>query len=1606
MSLSKSWAGVHELGAAVDKLSDVVSKGISVHHDVDATQSCREVIDRMLETLTSLQLKIDHKVEGPKLSACMEGLLSSGKALSMGKTIVMSDLLTLIGATAAVSFVLFRKKEYLLIALGIFGAKLGVAVLTGAPTGILETVNDLRATPQGKEDLDTEETKDWMTFVINIFCKYLGAPTKGAKIWGMIDRYVLHFDRYNENIPKLIDGAIFIVELIISKISKYVLGKPYDVIRKLGIVEIDEWALECAQFVTDFNNRKILPSSDSLTTALRLYCKGISFVASNSIYRNDRKVSKLVDEVRKDVGKVYNTLSQNGFFTNGPRMEPVVVTLQGPSGIGKSLNIQCMLRDWLPQMISNPEELAHFQRNPSDSFYARQNEHKYFDGYHNQFATIFDDFGQVKDENNLESEYMELIRMTNSYPNILHMADLLQKGNTVFSSKLIVLTTNLKSIRPKSILEPDAVIRRMDLCFQMVPRARYCTELTRDNPDPTKRVLQPHHLQGDFKWAPDLFEFIQFKYTATGIMPLQTYSYDEMSKIIIEKYKQKESFSKKYLDILKKIVDESIERVNGEEVEDPIRTNDDDLYWQETAGAHGDDDSDSDSPATPQMDLQMDNVEETLLFAEASEMISNSSSDVEVDLKAKWSAKQTKGMTSPPEYVLILRRAGIATFEDWTERQVNLINMMIRRALLNTGLTVATVLALDDEDFAEWSVDVELVQEVCIALAPFEEITVRVSSLQSHFSDIMSKIGVVWEYTKTGARKFIRHALNSRALLSAVQIGFGLVGIGLIIAAVRGVASLWKVFTASAQSFTKSDRREHKRGSLMKVRNLRGASKEERYQEMLSSGDYGHGASAQFSCEATSVAARNIQPNIYTIKFFKTESRRGMCLFLKDNILLFPRHYGNVMTAKLEDGSLTRDSPIFFDNPGGAHHSVPLSDILDNVWDTDELGDKDLVLVKLDKINHHKNILKYFATTSEIELFDYLWAGYVTIVDNAFHLTRLKAERKPEFIVEPKGGDYRYTIKGTFLYGHPTRDGDCGSLLYSDEPNHAPGKLLAFHVAGFEREKRGVSVILTQDILQSAVDLLEAWGKITPQMIAGINSRVPYGTNFTNFAEAELGVNAPIHSRIKRSKFWCKWGPHKKAPARLKPFMRPDKSVVDPMTMALTKYSELKPDVDRQILSFAWRSLAAHLTKVSTPIGRTTPLTYQESAAGDPGRPFMKGIPRSTSAGYPLSLTGISGKRGIWGSEGSYDFTTGLSMLLEKQFYKILEDAHNEIRHDYIFTDFLKDELRSLEKANSGSTRLISGAPVIFQLVFRSLFMSFISWTMTNRITNGFGPGINPYSREWHEIAIRLRSVDPSKGNNILAGDFGNFDGSQIRQIHSAVRKLINAICEDDHVDARYTLWQEVEEPYHICGKTIYQWKSKLSSGTPGTTTINSTYCMLLFVYAWIMLHPSGALGVEEFWEKIVIIVFGDDHILAISHDVLSWFNGETIHRVFTDMGLVYTNATKTGPPEVRNLEEQTFLKRGFRYDEQLSRYVAPLELDTILEMPYWVDKRFAEDETQHLIILQQALDELAFHGETVWETHGPPMIKAAREAFDRLPVRTSYEQCLMFISSVEYLYD
>jgi hypothetical protein len=142
------------------------------------------------------------------------------------------------------------------------------------------------------------------------------------------------------------------------------------------------------------------------------------------------------------------------------RQAPVWINLVGPPGSGKSTLIG-ILSSAVRYAIDGKslDSSDRYERSPNKQFW---------DGYNSQWLVTLDDIYQTADPNVRLQTSMDFISMVNCTPLPLNMAALDRKENTLFTSTLIVTTTNTAGIPTDlGITCSDALVRRCSLNIEV-----------------------------------------------------------------------------------------------------------------------------------------------------------------------------------------------------------------------------------------------------------------------------------------------------------------------------------------------------------------------------------------------------------------------------------------------------------------------------------------------------------------------------------------------------------------------------------------------------------------------------------------------------------------------------------------------------------------------------------------------------------------------------------------------------------------------------------------------------------------------------------------------------------------------------------------------------------------------------------------------------------------------------------------------------------------------------------------------------------------------------------------------------------------------------------
>lgn len=278
------------------------------------------------------------------------------------------------------------------------------------------------------------------------------------------------------NLPRFISGIETISNLIINAFQyaekyfyKYVLKT------EVPISEISPLATFMRNVIDlyDKYNRGLLIYDDiNYNVVMSYYKDGNSLLASPMFKNESHNVVRTLNLLQTIMTEFRN----RGFTHSSVRNPPVIIYMSGETGMGKSTISYPLAVDVLKKISSDVKDL---KQNWKKCIYTRNVEQEFWDGYTGQLVCVYDDFSQRKDTaSNPNSELFEIIRCANNFPFPLHMANLVDKQNTFFSSKVLLCTSNIapKNLKPESLNYSDALLRRFDLNIEIKLKEGITTE--------------------------------------------------------------------------------------------------------------------------------------------------------------------------------------------------------------------------------------------------------------------------------------------------------------------------------------------------------------------------------------------------------------------------------------------------------------------------------------------------------------------------------------------------------------------------------------------------------------------------------------------------------------------------------------------------------------------------------------------------------------------------------------------------------------------------------------------------------------------------------------------------------------------------------------------------------------------------------------------------------------------------------------------------------------------------------------------------------------------------------------------------------------------------
>lgn len=731
----------------------------------------------------------------------------------------------------------------------------------------------------------------------------------------------------------------------------------------------------------------------------------------------------------------------------------------------------------------------------------------------------------------------------------------------------------------------------------------------------------------------------------------------------------------------------------------------------------------------------------------------------------------------------------------------------------------------------------------------------------------------------------------------------------------------------------------------------------------------------------------------------------GNVIFLQGTIFMMPFHFISGLKRK----NLKANHMLHLSNIAGREMiSFPYSALDSYVRLQRNAEQVDAVLVALDnvqtKVHIHPRITKLFVPQGELKNFspssrffgmlpsyralsNVGTGNFVPAMLTCNDVTGKYDVAKPLIIQD---GTDQIQYRNMFAYYSDTQSGDCGAPLILQDPS-SRYKVLGFHVAA-QDGGIGISQLITQEMLQEAISNFPAkfqmWSdpyELVEEVFEPdeqVSGSVPLtaGLNAVGQTEKVNIIVGASHTKIVPSPLLDEVVPHKTLPTSL----RPTKVGGDPMVKGLIKFGKRVPWINDAMIKIATSDVSnnyrINVQNVDVAPYRRV-LEYREAVQGVDDDEFLAPINRKTSMGFPyvIKYNHPKGKRECFG-EDEWTFDTKQAREVEEDVRQLEKDCLDGIQRGVYWTDTLKDERRPIEKVLAGKTRVFCAGPVHFTILFRMYFLGFAAWIMKNRNANEVATGTNVFSYDWDNIARKLQTRGKNgKRTNIIAGDFENFDGSLSAQILWAIFESIQEWYHDGEANAkiRRTLWAHLVHAMHLNMGTIYTTTHSQPSGCPITAILNSIYNSVVVRIVYLMaavdeekklgMRPGQLANMERFNQFVACVSYGDDNLIAVMESIKEWFNQIVITEKFAKIGHVYTDERKTGEIyTVRDLSEVAFLKRHFVWNDEIQRYIAPLDLDVVLEIFQWTKKGMSRNDIT-IANINVTLRELSLHGKEIF---------------------------------------
>nr|APG76809.1 hypothetical protein [Beihai picorna-like virus 73] len=1108
--------------------------------------------------------------------------------------------------------------------------------------------------------------------------------------------------------------VVILMEKITPKISSWISGVPEGAEEAKRIIDgMEDWTKDCDSYCNSV-------FIDSLTSDVAAGLRVEQSVHQGNRLMNEAmniqdpslraRVVSVITYYMQDLRKKYESVLSSGVNRGGPKIEPIMIYLYGKTGVGKSSLATFLALDLLHKPLGGiPKRDGKYDHR--SQIYHRQPAQEFWDNYHGQPVVICDDAFQQKDSLALPNpELMEVVKMgnTNCFP--LHMASLLEKAKTFFTSKAVIYTTNQERVGVESLVSGDAVRRRFHLNAEVVIAKEFQKRVNGNvflDSEKVKEVCKSSSTDPYRFWIKGMdghLDWSQHRKVGKEHVPWTYEEFrDKAQQILSDQLNSSVERLKAFDDYAAKL---EAQALSGDETE---MTNCLQFSWEKKMRDQQD-----------FLGLLIDRVYgeegwkliEDAIAAKDNNALLNILDSKEMEDEAKFMTESLKEVgvnvhQSPMHTCLTWYVVDQAKDETWRETMMRRLHFEELRDLAASWKT----------KISNW---------------------IRENPMLSAALAILPLIGVMLMYVATGKQQETGETeladsgdmKTKKKALRTVELG----GSG---------DNATKLKTKRVELGSSGDVKTKTRSRTVEMRDASEVDVEVENGSLES----------QAQTDANSFElAKKVLNNAYGVRRPGGEILFRIT-FLKGRTALAMAHCVPVLHGEIQLVNAM--------NPQCLNVAADDISVVAN-------SDYDLAILQFPNyIRDHSDISTHICDHQELSKFPEagIQGAIVMAGEKAQMIKYARVYMDTDLHYEDSAHNAKYHLVKNFRYKMEMKKGDCGSLLVAVNTNFKK-KILGIHVAGRTGHPYGHAAPVCARILREMLghDSLDkdAQVSIDPVVFETQVGSLIKGSNFSIIGTTHVD-KASVKTTIKPSVIQEYLPPPVTKPCKLRAGPNREGKIIDPLMKGLEKAGKATPLIDNDMLKAAVDDVTRMYGKME---GDRRPTTWEEAVAGVELDPYAPPIKRSTSSGHPYKYQNKDmSKRALIADDYKLD------KKFRKELHEQNQMLKEGRRIPCAFIDTLKDERRPLAKVDDMKTRVFAAGPANFTVLFRMYFLTFLSACAHFRIENESAVGTNVYSPDWGLIARKLcrkgktvvagdfSNFDGSLNPQILWGVFDVIDG-------------------------------------------------------------------------------------------------------------------------------------------------------------------------------------------------------------------------------------------------------